>query len=84
MEIYHWRHATCTDSEGELRIDEAIVEQRVTQTLADATRTAEVMRQMLRLRDPQGVYQAGGCIDTTREAPRKVCLGTSDMILPGH
>ena len=84
VEIFHWRHATCTDSEGELRIDEAIVEQRVAQTLADAPQTAEVMRQMLRLRDAKGVYAAGGCIDTTREAPRKVCPGTTDIVLPAH
>ena len=58
-----------------------VVEQRVAQTLADTQQTAEVMRQMLRLRDPKGVYEAGGCIDTTREAPRKVCLGTTDIVL---
>lgn len=84
VEIYHWRHATYTDSEGELRIDEAIVEQHVAQTLADAQQTAEVMRQMLRLRDPKGMYEAGGCIDTTREAPRKVCPGTTDIVLPDN
>jgi hypothetical protein len=83
VEIYHWRHAVFTDSEGEPRIDEAIVGQRIAQTMADATLTAEVMRQMLRLRDPQGVYAKGGCIDTTREAPRLVCPGTADIALPG-
>ena len=82
VEIYHWRHAMFTDSEGELRINEAIVEHHVAQTLADASHTAAVMRQMLRLRDPKGVYEAGGCIDTTREAPRKVCPGTTDIVLP--
>ena len=82
VEVFHWRHATFTDSEGELRIDEAIIEERVAQTLADATQTAEVMRQMLSLRDPKGVYEAGGCIDTTREAPRQVCPDTTDIVLP--
>jgi Protein-glutamine gamma-glutamyltransferase len=82
VEIFHWRHATCTDSEGEPRIDEAIVKERVAQTLANATLTAEVMHQMLRLRDAKGVYDAGGCIDTTREAPRLVCPGTTDIVLP--
>jgi hypothetical protein len=84
VELYHWRHATFTDSEGEPRIDEAIVAQRVAQTLADAALTADMMRQMLRLRDPKGVYDAGGCIDTTREAPRCVCPGTTDIVLPGN
>lgn len=82
MAVFRWRHATFTDSEGELRIDETIVEKRVAHTLADATLTAEVMRRMLRLRDPKGVYDAGGCIDTTREAPRLVCPGTTDIVLP--
>lgn len=67
---------------GELRIDEAIVEQHVAHTLADAQQTAEVMRQMLRLRDPKGIYEAGGCIDTTREAPRKVGPCTTTIVLP--
>jgi hypothetical protein len=84
VEVFHWRHATFTDSEGELRIIEAIVEQRVAQTLADAAQTAEVMHQMLRLRDPKGVYESGGCIDTTREAPRNVFPDTTDIVLPGN
>jgi len=82
VEIYHWRHATFTDSEGELRVNEAIVEARVAETLADPLLTADVMRQMARLRDPKGVYDQGGCIDTTREAPRRVCPGTTDIVLP--
>jgi hypothetical protein len=82
VEVFHWRHATFTDSAGDLRIQENIVEQRVIQTLADRAQTAEVMQTMLRLRDPQGVYAAGGCIDTSREYPRKVCPATSDMVLP--
>lgn len=81
VEIYHWRHATFTDSEGELRIDERIVEARVAATLADAQQTADVLEKMQRLRDPAGVYAAGGCIDTSREAPRRVCPATSDIRL---
>ena len=84
VEIFHWRHATFTDSEGELRINEDIVEQRVAQTLLDAALTAEVMQQMLRLRDAQGVYDKGGCIDATREAPRTVCPGTAAIVLPAN
>ena len=37
---------------------------------------------MLRLRDPKGVYQEGGCIDTSREYPRCVHPGTADIRLP--
>lgn len=82
VEVFHWRHATFTDSAGDLRIQEDIVEQRVSQTLADRAQTAAVMQAMLRLRDPQGVYAAGGCIDTSREYPRKVYPATTDMVLP--
>jgi Protein-glutamine gamma-glutamyltransferase len=82
VELYHWRDATFTDAEGELRVDESIVAQRAAQTLSDAAQTARVMHQMLRLRDAKGVYAAGGCIDTTREAPRHVCPATTDIALP--
>lgn len=82
VEVFHWRHATFTDSAGDLRIQEDIVEQRVSQTLADRAQTAAVMQTMLRLRDPQGVYAAGGCIDTSREYPRRVYPATTDMVLP--
>ena len=79
VEIFHWRDAVYRDAEGEPRIDEAIVERKVQATLADAQRTAEVVARMLRLRDLQGIYAEGGCIDRTREAPRWVRPGTSDI-----
>ena len=37
---------------------------------------------MQRPRDPKGVYAEGGCIDTTREFPRPLCVGTADIRLP--
>jgi hypothetical protein len=82
LELFHWRHATYTDEAGELRIDESIVEERVKASMADPTQAAQILELMLRLREPQGVYQAGGCIDTSREYPRRVCPGTADMVLP--
>lgn len=82
VEIYHWRDATCTDAQGDLRIDESIVEARVKASLADPHETARILSLMMRMRDPKGVYVAGGCIDTSRECPRWVCAGTSDMVLP--
>jgi hypothetical protein len=36
----------------------------------------------LRLREAQGVYRDGGCIDTSREHPRWVCASTADLRLP--
>jgi hypothetical protein len=38
---------------------------------------------MFRLRDPQGVYAQGGCMDTSRESPRWVRPDTTDIVLPG-
>lgn len=73
LEIYHWRDATYFDEEGELRIDEAIVEKRVNATLENPDEVARILDLMLRFRDPQGVYDQGGCIDTTREYPRFIC-----------
>jgi len=82
VEIHHWRDAVFIDAEGEPRIDEARVAQQVQRTLGDAAATAVVLAQMLRLRDPAGQYLGGGCIDRTREGPRWVCAGSSDIRLP--
>lgn len=82
VELYHWRHATYLDEEGVLRIDESIVEARVKASMADPAQTAQILELMLRLREPQGVYQSGGCIDTSREYPRWVCPRSTDLMLP--
>lgn len=82
VELYHWRHATYRDEQGELQIDEQIVEARVQATLQDAAAVEQILARMLRLREAQGVYRDGGCIDTSREHPRWVCPGTADLRLP--
>ena len=70
LELFHWRHGTYRDAEGELQMDEAVVDDRVAQTAADPLARAQVLERMSRLRDPSGVYAEGGCIDATREFPR--------------
>lgn len=82
VEIFHWRHGVRPDGEGQLKMDETVVEARVRKTLEDPMELQRVLERMLRLRDPQGVYGAGGCIDATREFPRWVCPGTADIVLP--
>ena len=82
LEIYHWRHGAYVDGQGELQMDEAIVEERVRATQNDPAEVARIMQRMLRLRDPKGVYQEGGCIDTSREYPRCIHPGTADIRLP--
>ena len=82
IEIYHWRHGVFQDAAGELQMDEAVVEEHVRATLRDPAETARILERMMRLRDPSGVYAEGGCIDTSREQPRWVCPGTSDIVLP--
>jgi Protein-glutamine gamma-glutamyltransferase len=81
VEVHHWRDATYRDAEGDLRIDERVVEQKVAETMADPVRTDEVVNRMLRLRDLKGIYAEGGCIDRTREGPRFVRPGTTDIPL---
>lgn len=81
VEIYHWRHATFRDQAGVLQINEIIVEERVRNTLQDQTEVDRILKEMLRLREPKGVYIDGGCIDTSREYPRCVCPGTADMAI---
>ena len=82
LELFHWRHATYTDDAGELRIDETIVEAGVKASSADPAETARILALMLRMREPKGIYESGGCIDTSREYPRWMRPGTSDMALP--
>lgn len=82
LELYHWRHATYRDSSGTLQIDESIVEARVRESMNDPAEVERILTEMLRLREPQGVYVDGGCIDTSREHARWVCPQTADLQLP--
>jgi hypothetical protein len=81
LEIYHWRHAVVGAADA-LQIDETRVLELVAETRADPDATARVLERMLRPRDPKGVYAEGGCLDTTREYPRQVRPGTTDLVLP--
>lgn len=82
VEVYHWRSGVYEDTLGILHMDEDIVEARKRATLGDPTELKQVLDRTMRLRDPSGTYANGGCIDTTREYPRWVCAGTSDIFLP--
>lgn len=83
LELFHWRNATYRDQAGELQIDETIVEALVQNSMNDQAEVERILKTMLRLREPKGVYVDGGCIDTSREYPRWVRPGTSDLVLPG-
>ncbi len=81
LEIYHWRHATYLDQTGELKINEGIVEERVRSSMQNPAEVENILQIMLRYREPQGVYDKGGCIDATREYPRYICPDTTDMVI---
>jgi hypothetical protein len=82
IEIYHWRDGVHTDAQGQLQMDENVVDQRVAQTRADPQATERVLDRMLRMRDAKGVYAEGGCLDTTRECPRSVSAEHCELVLP--
>jgi hypothetical protein len=82
IEIFHWKDGVYTDAQGELQMDETVVERLVAQTQADPQARARVLERMLRMRDPKGVYAQGGCIDTTREYPKNVSREHCDLVLP--
>ncbi len=82
IEIYHWRDGVHTDAQGQLHMDENMVDQRVAQTLADPQATRQVLDRMLRMRDAKGVYAEGGCLDTTRECPRSISRDQCELVLP--
>ena len=84
LEIFHWRHGVQRNGDGDLVMDESIVERCVAQTLQNAAKVQETLKRMLRWRDAKGVYGDGGCIDTSREVPRWVCPGTADLVIPAQ
>lgn len=82
IEIYHWRDALRTDSAGNPWIDETIVAECVAATMRDPAAIERIVAQMMQLRAPRGVYNAGGCIDASREYPRHLCPETATLMLP--
>jgi hypothetical protein len=82
LEIFHWRHATYLDADGDARMDEEKVETLVAATLLDAEETGRIQARMQRYREARGVWVDGGCLDTTREFARWVHPGTTDIVLP--
>jgi hypothetical protein len=80
LEIYHWREGAFRDAQGDLQMDETKVEQLVAQTLGSPETTERIFERMHRIRDPQGVYAEGGCMDATREAPKFVLAPHTDLI----
>jgi hypothetical protein len=82
IEIFHWRHGARVDNQGQLVMDESVVEQHVAQTERDPQARQQVLERMVRMRDPQGVYAEGGCIDATREHPRNVSRDDCQLVLP--
>ena len=83
VDVYQWRNGTAPDSNGELQMDEERVEQLVDTTMTQPAEVERITQRMFRLRDPQGVYAQGGCMDTSRESPRWVRPETTDIVLPG-
>ncbi|NQW79882.1 MAG: hypothetical protein HQ445_01750 [Polaromonas sp.] len=83
VDVYQWRNSTALDANGELQMDEERVEQLVDTTMTQAAEVERITQRMFRLRDPQGVYAEGGCMDTSRESPRWVLPETTDIVLPG-
>ena len=84
IEIFHWKDGVYTDAQGELQMDESVVDRHVAQTQADPVVRAQVLERMLRMRDPKGVYAQGGCIDTTREYPKSVSRDHCELVLPKY
>ena len=82
VEIYHWRHGLQRDALGNLCMDEALVDHLVEETFKDPIQLNQVLGQMMRMRDPKGVYDKGGCLDATRESPKQIAPSACNLILP--
>lgn len=82
LEIFHWRDGVHRDPNGQPFMDENVVSQRVSATRNDPEALAAALDRMMRLRDPQGVYAEGGCIDATREFPKSISRSNCQLVLP--
>ncbi len=81
VEIYHWRDGLKSDH-GKPWIDEAVVDACVADTLSKPAQLKQVLDRVMRMRDAQGVYAEGGCLDATREGPKQIHLGSCELVLP--
>jgi len=81
VEVFHWRDGAYIDNEGVWCMDEAVVSKHVAESLADLQRMQSILVDMKKYREPSGVYQNGGCIDASREAPRLLRPGSCDIVL---
>lgn len=81
VEIYQWRNGITSLTSGGLDMDETKVADLVAQTIQDRNELARILDLMFRLRDPQGIYAQGGCIDATRESPRLVHAASATISL---
>ena len=84
VEIYHWRDGLQTNSEGEMWMDESVVEARMADTMRNPTKLKRVLERMMKMRDPKGVYADGGCLDSTREYPKQIFPGSNELRLPSY
>ena len=82
IEIYHWRDGLQTNAAGDLWMDEAKVEACVHDTMQEPRKVQHILQQMMRIRDPKGVYAEGGCLDATREYPKQIYPSACELSLP--
>ena len=81
LTIYYWRKSTYRDEQGELQMNEDVVEDLLAKGLNDPVETTRILQEMLRYQVPLGTF-GGGCVEATREYPRQICRGTADLVLP--
>jgi hypothetical protein len=82
LEVFHWRDAVQINQKGEAWINEETVETLVASSSRDIVKRKEILGKMMLPRAPRGVYNRGGCIDTTRESPRWLCPQTCELVIP--
>jgi hypothetical protein len=50
--------------------------------MQDPNKVQHILHQMMRIRDPKGVYAEGGCLDATREHPKQIFPTANELVLP--
>ena len=79
IEIFHWRDGLTESVNGFMTIDEDRVQCEVLKTFSNTGGKSEILRKMLKYRDPSGIYGDGGCLDPTRDDLRWVHPETTNI-----
>ncbi len=81
IEIHFWRTATLRNADGTLHLDEELAKRLAAKAAQQPAVLRQILDETLRLQAPPG-HAGGGCVERTRDAPRRVTPTACTLDLP--